>query len=552
MPSRSDALVVGAGPTGLTLACLLLQRGLDVRVVDRLPVAADITKAMVIWSRSLEVLEEIGVAEAVVEPAVKLERARYLIDGEQTASVRTCFVPGTRWQPVILTQNELERILRERLYGLGGCIEWGTQVASVLPVAGGVRVVATRGGADVELRSSYVVGCDGIRSAVRESAGIAFEDGAPYEEVFQLGDVELDSELDRTTVHHFLGRHGVTVAAPLPHGRWRVAGYLDGEDPEGKPDAARLQRLLRECGHAGTTVLATHWTSTFRVVRRLASTFRAGRVLIAGDAAHVHSPAGGQGLNTGIQDAHNLAWKLALVAGGQAGEQLLDVYEEERRPVAARILKMTELQDARLFGARSTAERGARKGVLRLLDRSGLMETQLIPDLAQVKLDYKRSSLTHGSGPLRSAYKPGKLVPDVMVLPEGATRPLSLRALASSSGATLVAVPGPGSTPRDGELESIAARYEGVVRLVTLAVPLPGEGRGYLLGLRPDGFIGYRGECAATPGLRVWLRDGVGLVGAPASKPRALSAVSSRVADVALLDAARPSRAASANGAAVV
>jgi len=516
MSSRCDVLVVGAGPTGLTLACLLLRRGIGVRVVDRLPAAADVTKAMVIWSRSLEVLDEIGVAEAVVAPAVRLERARYVIDGESAASVRTCFVPGTRWQPVILTQNELERILRERLFSLGGTIEWGTQVASALTVAGGVHAVATRGGSEVELRAAYVVGCDGLRSAVRESAGIAFDEGAPYEEVFQLGDVEMDSPLDRTTVHHFLGRHGVTVAAPLPHGRWRVAGYLDGEDPEGKPDAARLQRLLRECGNEGATVTATHWTSTFRVVRRLASSFRAGRMLIAGDAAHVHSPAGGQGLNTGIQDAHNLAWKLALVARGEARETLLDVYEEERRPVAARILKMTELQDARLFGARSTAERGARKGVLHLLDRSGLMETQLIPDLAQLKLDYKRSSLTHGSGPLRSAYRPGRLVPDVMVLAEGATEPASLRALAARSGVTLVAVPGPSATPRPGELESIAARYDGTARLVTLAVPLPGEGRGYLLGLRPDGFIGYRGPCAATPELRVWLRDGVGLVGSPA------------------------------------
>ena len=126
MAARSDVLVVGAGPTGLTLACLLLQRGIDVRVVDRLPAAADVTKAMVIWSRSLEVLEEIGAADAVVAPAVKLERARYVIDGEQAALVRTCFVPGTRWQPVILTQNELERILRERLVALGGTIEWGT------------------------------------------------------------------------------------------------------------------------------------------------------------------------------------------------------------------------------------------------------------------------------------------------------------------------------------------------------------------------------------------------------------------------------------------
>jgi 2-polyprenyl-6-methoxyphenol hydroxylase-like FAD-dependent oxidoreductase len=534
----SAVLVVGAGPTGLTLACLLAQRDIDVRIVDRLPAPADVTKAMVIWSRSLEVLEEIGVADAVVAAAGRLERARYVVDSQTVADVRTNFVPGTRWQPAILPQNALERLLRERLAQLGVAIEWGTRIEELTPAPGGVRVKGTRSTGAVEYTTAYAVGCDGLRSAVREAAGIAFEDGAPYEEVFQLGDVDLETSLDRTTVHHFLGRHGVSVAAPLPGGSWRVAGYLDGEDAAGAPDAASLQRLLRECGHLGATVGAVYWTSTFRVVRRLADRFRAGRLLIAGDAAHVHSPAGGQGLNTGIQDAHNLAWKLALVVGGTARDELLDTYEEERRPIAARILRMTQMQDQRLFGARSSLARGARSGVLRLLDRTRLMERHLIPDLAQVRVDYRRSSLTAGSARRRSAFRPGRQVPDVAVVPAGEREPVRLRDLSAAGGVTLLAMPGPSSAPRAGELEALATRYAGAVRLVRPVVSLPGEDRGCLFAIRPDGYIGYRGPCAATPALHVWLRDRVSFVDATAAERRAQAAGDDDARVASLLKAA--------------
>jgi hypothetical protein len=140
------------------------------------------------------------------------------------------------------------------------------------------------------------------------------------------------------------------------------------------------------------------------------------------------------------------------------------------------------------------------------------METQLIPDLAQVRLDYKRSGLTAGSARRRSAYRPGRQVPDVAAAVQGEPAPIRLRAPGSTHGITLVAVPGPGSTPRDGELESLESTYSGTVRLVRPTLPLPGDGRGYLLGIRPDGFVGYRGPCAATPELLVWLRDALCLM----------------------------------------
>jgi 2-polyprenyl-6-methoxyphenol hydroxylase-like FAD-dependent oxidoreductase len=511
----TDVLVVGAGPTGLTLACLLRRRGVDVRVVDRLPAPAPLAKAMVLWSRSLEVLEEIGAAHHAVGQGVDLERARYLTGAQERAAVRTNRVPGTRWQPTILPQNRLETLLRARLEQLGGSVEFGVEVTGVVDGEDGVEVTTLTGDGAIEhIDAAYVVGCDGLRSTVREAAGIEWDVRAPYEEVFQLGDVEAETDLDRSTVHHFLGRNGVSVAIPMPGGLWRVVGYLDGEDPEEAPDAAALQRLLDECDHEGTTVGTVHWAGSFRVLRRLAGSFRSGRLLLAGDAAHVHSPAGGQGLNTGVQDAHNLAWKLALVLRGAAKPALLDTYTEERRPIAARILRLTQLQDQRLFGARSGLSRGIRNRVLRTADRRGLLERRLIPDLAQVLIDYRRSSLSSGWAPRQSLYRPGRLLPDVEVgglrrlQPEGEVGGLRLR---QPQRLALVAVPGRRAMPDLSDLRELADRH--AIELHVLDHPLPGEDSraSYLLGIRPDGHVGYRGPCLLTWDLEGWVRGALAL-----------------------------------------
>ena len=440
----TKVLVVGAGPTGLTLACLLRRQGVDAQVVDRLAEPGRLAKAMVIWSRSLEILEGLGVARAAARAGIDLEHATYLDGMRLLASVRTNRVPGTRWQPLILPQNMLEGLLRERLHELGGVVRWGVRVTAIRADCDGVHAtIVGDDGPGEQCSAAYVVGCDGLHSVVREAAAIGWHASAPYEEVFQLGDVEADSSLDRTTVHHFLGRNCVSVAIPMPGDLWRVVGYLDGQDPQGAPDREMLQRLLDEARHRGTTVRDVRWSGTFRVVRRLADDFRRGRLLLAGDAAHVHSPAGGQGLNTGIQDADNLAWKLALVVRGIADEKLLDSYTAERRPIAARILAMTQLQDKHLFGARSLRARLTRNAALRLADRSGMLERALIPDLAQVKVRYKNSPLSVSSGATRDGvYAVGRQVPDVALIAADAMGAVALRNLPVDAALTLIAVCG--------------------------------------------------------------------------------------------------------------
>jgi len=507
----TDVLVVGAGPTGLALACLLRSHGVDVRVLDRLAAPASLARAMVLWSRSLEILADLKVADAALAAGIALERARYLDGDRLLASVRTNRVPGTRWQPLVLPQHLLERLLRGRLEALGGRVEWGAEVTAVAGAHGdAVTATVVHTDRSVEHASArYAVGCDGLRSAVRTAAGIGWRDHAPYEEVFLLGDVVAQSPLDRTAVSHFLGRSGVSVAIPMPDDLWRIVGYLDGEEHDRAPDADALRRLLAKTGHADTKISDVRWSGSFRVVRRLADDFREGRLLLAGDAAHVHSPAGGQGLNTGLQDANNLAWKLSLVVRGLADDALLDTYTRERRPIAARILRMTELQDTRLFGARSRTSRAVRNGVLRIASRSGALERGLIPDLAQVRVRYRDSPLTIAGDHRRGrALLPGRQAPDTEFAAADGSGPVALRDGSECGAITIVAMPGRGAGTDLPELRTLVRRYPGALRLRELTSEADGRraGSGWLLALRPDGYIGYRGPHAVTPALSAWVQ----------------------------------------------
>jgi len=504
-------VIAGAGPTGLTAAVLLRGLGIETRVVDRLAEPGRLAKAMVLWSRSLEILDEIGVADEAVRQGTPLVSARYLDRDRPVAEIVANRIAGTRWMPVILPQSRLEAILRDRYAELGGTVEWSTEVTDATDRFDGVLVELTGpGGSRTQAEADYLLGCDGIRSAVRTIGGIPWEEGPAYEETFRLGDVTMDTGLDRGAAHHFLGRSGVSVALPMPDGLWRVVGYLDGQKSDGKVGRAELQELLTACGHDGSTVNEVFWSGRFTVLRRLATTFRAGRILLAGDAAHVHSPAGGQGLNTGLQDSHNLAWKLALVIKGRAGEELLDSYTAERRPIAAGILKVTRLQDERMFGARSAVSRAVRNTAMRTLSRTGVLERRLIPDLAQILVDYRNYPLSAGSGRRGAPVRAGRRVAPEVFRPAAGGR-LSLLLTGGEPSA---------------ELAALAQEFTESVRLGTAPpalTELAGTPRRPLvLGIRPDGHVGYRGPADGVAALRGWLQETLRLL--PAPQPAAASA----------------------------
>ena len=334
----TDVLIVGAGPTGLTLAVSLVSRGIATTLVDRQAAGANTSRAAVVNARSLEVLEGLDVARRLVKEGIPApvftirDRKRTLIQIDFSA------LPTEYPYSLMVPQSTTERLLLDRLAELGGNALRPKTLTTVEQDADGVT--ATFDDGDV-IRARYLVGADGIHSTVREYSGIGFE-GGQYEESFVLADVYLSGEIPADEVLLFWAKAGLTVVAPLPGGEvYRVVAPV-AEAPE-NPTIEFVQQLLDERGlGVGRMVVEdVVWGSRFRIHHRVADTYRAGRLLLAGDAAHVHSPAGGQGMNLGIQDAVALADVLVDVLGG-ASETLLDDYSAARRPIARAVVTLTD------------------------------------------------------------------------------------------------------------------------------------------------------------------------------------------------------------------
>ncbi len=343
--ASTTVLIVGAGPTGLTLACQLARRGVPVEIIDAADGPQTGSRGKGLQPRTLEVLEDLGIVEEVLANARTMPMTVIAPDG---ASRTVGGVPGSLLDradvpypaSVITPEWRVEEALRDLLGRLGGTVRFGTRLESFTQDAGGVTAIVTRNGVQETVRAGWLVGADGGHSTVRKQSGIAFV-GETREDVRMLvADVSVDG-LDREAWHMWRSADSAASLCPLP------STYLHQYQAELAPGVApdlsieNLQRVLTQAsGRTDIRIVEAPWTSVWRANIRLADHYRDGRVFIAGDAAHIHSPAGGQGMNTGIQDATNLGWKLAEVVGG-ADSTLLDSYEAERRPVAHHVLDLS-------------------------------------------------------------------------------------------------------------------------------------------------------------------------------------------------------------------
>jgi 2-polyprenyl-6-methoxyphenol hydroxylase-like FAD-dependent oxidoreductase len=333
----TDVLVVGAGPTGLTLATSLIARNVRTMVVDRLAAGANTSRAAVVNARSLEVLEQLDVARRLVKEGHQAPRFT-IRDGERTLiPIDFSVLPTGYPYSLMVPQSTTERLLLDRLTELGGTVVRPKTLTGIVQDTDGVTATFDDGGT---VRARYVVGADGIHSKVREAAGIGFQ-GGQYDESFALADVRLSGDVPVDEVILFWASAGLTVVAPLPGDVYRIVAPVT-DAPE-YPSKQFVQQLLDDRGLGAGRMVVTDviWGSRFRIHHRVADTYRAGRLLLAGDAAHVHSPAGGQGMNLGIQDAIALAQALAAVLGG-APDTVLDEYSDARRPVAQQVVEMTD------------------------------------------------------------------------------------------------------------------------------------------------------------------------------------------------------------------
>jgi 2-polyprenyl-6-methoxyphenol hydroxylase-like FAD-dependent oxidoreductase len=508
-----DVVVVGAGPTGLTLAAQLQAFGATVRIVDRQLDRVHESRALAVQPRTLEVLRGLGLAEKLVARGNDAVWAQ-LHAGGRVVRIRLfgLGLDDTAY-PFLLfvSQAETEQLLGDHLAARGVPVERAVELVGFHADPDAVTcTLRHRDGRPEQVRARYVVGCDGAGSTVRRGAGIPFQGGA-YPQTFALADLEIDG-LDPNAAHAFLGQVGIVLFFPLGRpASWRMLAMhpsLQGRREPAQPSLEELRVLADAMTGGGVRLRDPVWQSYFGLQHRHATRYRDGRLFLAGDAAHVHSPAGAQGMNTGIQDAWNLGWKIALVSRGIAEEALLGTYDTERRPVGGFVVRSTD----RAFSAATSTN-----PLLRAL------RTQLVPrvlplalrfdravaygfrTVSQLNISYRHSpAVQEGRPALGRGPRAGDRLPDARIAREGQAYWLG-EALVGPGFHLLLC--GPPGDWHPSQLTTLRHRYPdtlAVHHLTRAATPgalhdvggqvfirLGVDGTGQYL-IRPDGHIGYR------------------------------------------------------------
>jgi 2-polyprenyl-6-methoxyphenol hydroxylase-like FAD-dependent oxidoreductase len=521
-----DVLVVGAGPTGLTLAAQLHACGATVRIVDRQPDRVHESRALGIQPRTLEVLRGLGITGELVargNAAVWMQ----LHAGERAVRIRLfgLGLADTAYPFLLLvSQAETEDLLNAYLADRGVGVERRVDLVGFRPDPDGVTCTLRRGdGRTGQVRARYLVGCDGAASTVRHGAGIPFSGGA-YPQTFVLADLEVDG-LDRGTAHAYLGAAGILLFFPLGRpASWRLIGMHPTRHGRGdavRPSLAELQALADAFTSSRLRLRDPVWLTWFRLAHRHAARYRAGRVFLAGDAAHVHSPAGAQGMNTGIQDAWNLGWKLALTARGLAPEALLDSYDAERRPVGGFVVRFTDRAFA-VATSTSPLLRALRTQavprVLPLALRSDRGMAYGFRTLAQLNIAYRHSpAVQEGQPAPRRGPRAGDRLPDARIARDGQDRWLGEALAAPRFHLLLCGRPGDWDAHRVAAVGSRHPDTLAVHHLTRDAVPgalRDADGRAFTrlgvgdtahLLVRPDGHLGYRAAGTNLDGLQQYL-----------------------------------------------
>jgi 2-polyprenyl-6-methoxyphenol hydroxylase-like FAD-dependent oxidoreductase len=519
MPEMLDpspqVLVVGAGPTGLLLAAELERRDVRCLLIDALDAPRGWDRATVVHERSLEIFEALGIADRFLAAGVKTRGARFHSDGEVLAEL-SLGLTGSRYGFQLGVSEEVtESVLSEHLEAQGGAVTRSTRLVGLTPGEDVVTATLERGGERREVVAQWIVGCDGLRSVAREAVGIEFP-GVDIEAQWAVFDATLEkwsSGYDLVFAH--LDRPPV-ILTPLPERRWRVYTRPTSDSSDLVAEAGEVLRRYAP----GVRLAEVENPTRFHCHSRIAARYRSGRVLLAGDAAHACTPAEGHGMNTGLQDAFNLGWKLALVCRGEAGAGLLDTYEAERRPVAERVVSSgADVETA--HSMTDAGERAARDTELR--------RTIADPDLAhheaaaasELDRSYPRSRAVAGDD--GSGLVPGRLLPDTGDVEPVDGDPCPLHELTHRRGHTLIVLGGPEADP--DRVGNLVTELEGrcgtaVDAVVGLCTPPGGPQVGRIdesvaaqlgvvgvtvLVVRPDRYIGLRDDSGDPAAVEAYL-----------------------------------------------
>jgi 2-polyprenyl-6-methoxyphenol hydroxylase-like FAD-dependent oxidoreductase len=391
----TDVLIVGAGPVGLFLANECARRGLRWRLVEMRAAQSEHSKALAIFPRTMEIFDMAGVVGPFLEAANRVTSVAVVAHGRTLARMR--FAPEESHYSFVamVPQNVTERLLATALQSRGGTIEYETTFISAVQDGDGVTVIVDRRGERFQVHAAFVVGCDGPHSAVRHLLGLPFE-GAQYETTYMLADVETNDALPGDELQLCPSEAGPVAIFPMSATRRRIIASVERPDGDA-PSLDLVQTVLGQRGPREVQARALHWSSYFHTHHRQVARLGVGRIFIAGDAAHIHSPFGGQGMNTGLHDVWNLAWKLDLVVRGRAHRALLETYSAERRPVIKSVIETTDFL-AKALGTPSRLAQILRDALIPMVSRLAPFQQAFVQRLSELGVAYRGSPIVEGAG----------------------------------------------------------------------------------------------------------------------------------------------------------
>lgn len=440
-------LIVGAGPTGLALALSLRRFGVPCRLVDKAPRRPETSRALGVHARTLELLDCCGWSAPFVKASHHLDRVAIHSSGKNLAALDFSQLPSPFPGINILPQSNTEALLETELLRLGGAIERSTELLELVPETNAVRARIQDAEEIIrEIRYDYVIGCDGAHSTVRHALGIGFQ-GAPYPDFFGLADLTIDGPLPENELSVFYHPDGILALFPFGGRKFRIVARMGGSSADEGVGLEDLQAAVEKRTGLSLVLHDPTWITGFRTHHRLVDQVQAGRCFLVGDAAHIHSPAGGQGMNTGLQDAFNLGWKLAFVATGLSPANLLQTYQSERRPVAREVLANTDRM-MMLATTENPVWKKLRDRFLPELARIPGLNAQILGELSQIGVHYRHSPIsldTRRVFPWQRILRAGDRLPDAELVAPGGSHSRIFREI-NRPGFHLFLLPGAGKT----------------------------------------------------------------------------------------------------------
>ena len=482
--AKVDVLISGAGPVGLTMANELVRHGISVRIVDKSAERTDKSKALVLWSRTLELFDHAGYVEPFLAAGMQAHGAQMSNGKDVIARISLDDIESVYPYALMIPQSDTERVLEEQLAKRGVKVERTVGLESFTDQGNQVQAVLRKASGESEtLTADWLIGCDGAHSTVRHGLGFTF-DGTTQPSDWYLADGHISGLEPQDRLHIFWHKDGILAFFPITAGRWRVIADLgpaqgDAHCPD--PTLQEVQALITLRGTDGIVIKDAYWLAAFRINERKVSQYGRGRAFLAGDAAHIHSPAGGQGMNTGMQDAFNLAWKLSLVIGGVCKPSLLDSYSVERSAVGDMVLRnASRLTDAAIV--RNPIIQGLRNTVVKFALGFPQLGHRVANLLAELDIGYPRSPLTVAGAHHPSARKAGERWPERLPADPGRARFTAIG-------------------PADA-VSALAAKFPKLVQ----AAAGRADARDLSL-VRPDGYVGFAGAASDRAGAEAYLQN---------------------------------------------